>query len=66
MTTLLVIVGIVVAGSALFAVAWVLSGPRFQGRSRGRRPDYSSRAEQEAQAQAQSNSFNMGGSGSIP
>jgi hypothetical protein len=64
MATLLVIVGLVLAGAALFAVAWVLSGARFQGRSRGRRPDRSSRAEQEAQAQA--NSFNLGGSGTIP
>jgi hypothetical protein len=65
-TTVLVIVGVVLAGSALFAAAWVLSGPRFQNRSRGRRPEYSSDAEQEALLRAPGNSVNQSGAGSFP
>jgi hypothetical protein len=61
MGTLLVIVGVVVAGSAVFAIAWVSSGPRFQGRSRGRRPDYPSSPEQEAMARAQAHNLNSSG-----
>jgi hypothetical protein len=61
--TFLIVVGVIAVAAIGFGLAWVLSGPRFQGRSRGGRSDYQSEAEQDALLHAPYNTINRSGSG---